>query len=64
MFANFIGLFYYTLENVRPSFRSKLQSILLLAVAETSLISKYGINSILEPFVEEMKELESVNTFQ
>ena len=46
---------------MHPSLRSKLKSILLLAVAETSMISKYGISSILEPFVEEMKQLESVN---
>ena len=61
-FQTFVGLFYYCLGNIHPSFRSKLQSILLLAVAETSLISKYGINIILDPFVEEMKELESVST--
>ena len=46
---------------MHPSLRSKLKSIFLLAVAETSIISKYGISSILEPFVEEMKQLESVN---
>ena len=54
------GLFYYTLTNITPALRSTLRVIMLLAVVKTSHIDEYGIDVILEPFVEEMSKLESV----
>ena len=54
------GMFYYCLCNIDPSLRSRLQSIMLLAAVEISVMEKYGIDKVLEPFVEEMKQLESV----
>lgn len=57
-----IGLFYYTLGNIDPMLRSKLRTIMLVAVVKTSSIEKYGIDVVLEPFVEDMKHLESVST--
>ena len=54
-------MFYYTLTNIEPKLRSTLQTIMLLAVAESQCITKYGIDIILEPFVEDMKQLESVS---
>ena len=33
---------------------------MLLAVVETALIMKYGIDVILEPFVDDLMQLESV----
>ena len=52
------GMFYYCLCNIDPSLRSRLQSIMLLAAVEISVMEKYGIDKVLEPFVEEMKQLE------
>ena len=54
------GLFYYTLTNITPALRSTLRVIMLLAVVKTSHIDEYGIDVILEPFVEEMSKLESL----
>lgn len=54
------GLFYYTLTNIAPALRSTLRAIMLLAVVKTSHIDEYGIDVILKPFVEEMRQLESV----
>ena len=54
------GMFYYCLCIIDPSLRSRLQSIMLLAAVEISVMEKYGIDKVLEPFVEEMKQLESV----
>ena len=52
------GLFYYTLGNIRPRYRSQSKSIQLLAVVKRYVINKYGINAILEPIVDEILELE------
>lgn len=56
-----IGLFYYTLGNIEPKFRSTTHTIQLLTVVRTVLIDKYGINEILKPFVKEITQLESVS---
>ena len=60
MVFSFTGLFYFTLRNITPALQSKLKCILLLAVVESRLIKKYGLNTILEPFVESVMKLESV----
>ena len=55
-------MFYYTITNIDPILRSRLHTIMLLAVANSQVIDTYGIDEILRPFVEEMKELESVSS--
>ena len=57
-----IGLFYYTIGNIDPKFRSAIHTIQLVAVVKTTLISKYGINQILKPFMDEINVLESVSS--
>ncbi len=54
------GLFYYMLGNIDPKFRSHADCIQLLAVVRTELITKYGVNKILEPFINNIKLLEEV----
>ena len=54
-----ITLFYYQLGNIRKEYRSKLDSIHLFAVCKTSYMRFYGLNSILEPLVKELKSLGS-----
>ena len=56
MFTNSIGLFYYTLGNLPPRLRSALKSIQLLTVCKFTDIVHYGINTILEPIVESVKQ--------
>lgn len=55
------GMFYYTITNIHPALRSRLQTIMLLSVVESKYIEMYGIDEILKPFVSEMMELESVS---
>ena len=55
------GIFYFMLGNISPKYRSNLHTIQLLCVVRTSLLQKYGINQILEPFMSDIKELESVS---
>jgi hypothetical protein len=54
-----LGVFYYSLCNIRPQFRSRLPSVQLLALAYANDIHKYGVNELLGPFVEQMKLLGS-----
>lgn len=56
----YVGLFYYTLGNIHPRLRSGLQTIQLLTVVKTTHITTYGIDTILEPFMEDIKKLEKV----
>lgn len=50
-------MFYFTLGNLSPKYRSYLPNIQLVAIAKTSVISAYGINQILKPFVDDIKKL-------
>ena len=61
MHANIAGLFYYMLGNVDPKYRSRIDNIHLVTIVRTTLIQKYGMNKILEPFIEEIKMLERVS---
>ena len=54
------GLFYYLLGNLSPYLRSQLRSIQLLAVTKATVVVKYGVNCILESFMGDLKELETV----
>lgn len=59
----FVGVVYYTLGNICPKYRSQLDAIQLLAVATYPVIKKYGIDAILEPFLDDLQFLEQVSTF-
>ena len=52
-----LGCLFFTLGNIRPMYRSTLKAIWLLAVAKLQNINKYGIDSFLEPFVDDLKTL-------
>lgn len=54
-----LGLFYYQLVNINFVYRSKLKSIHLFAISKKEYIKKFGINKILEPLVDDLKELGS-----
>ena len=55
-----IGIFYYTLGNIRPVFRSMLPSMQLLALATAKDIHTFGCEALLQPFVDQMKLLAEV----
>ena len=55
------GVFYYSLGNINPALRSTLQSIQLIAIVKSSYINLYGIDKILEAFMEDISHLEQVN---
>ena len=55
-----IGMFYYTLGNIHPMFRSSLKVIQLACVAKSSDIKEYGCDSLLKAFFEQIKQLGQV----
>ena len=51
------GAFYYILGNLRPSLRSKTDTIQLLVLAKYSSVAEFGIDHMLEPAIEDIKKL-------
>ena len=52
-----LGCVFFTLGNIRPMYRSGLKDIFLLVVAKSSTIKTNGIDSILKPFLDDLKIL-------
>lgn len=48
------------LGNLHPKQRSKLSSLYLVALVKHKVLQKYGMDSILKPFVHDMKKLVSI----
>ena len=57
----YLGLFYFLLGNINPKYRSNLHVIQLVAVVETQILQKHSIHKILEPFMLDIKALETVS---
>uniref|UniRef100_A0A1X7UBD0 C2H2-type domain-containing protein n=1 Tax=Amphimedon queenslandica TaxID=400682 RepID=A0A1X7UBD0_AMPQE len=54
-----LGLFYYTLGNLSPKYRSSMVTIQLVAIVKYTLLQRYGHEAILRPFIDDVKALES-----
>ena len=52
-----LDLYYYTVANLSPKFRSRHCAVRLLAIAKSTMVKKYGVNSILKPIVDDLKTL-------
>lgn len=52
-----LAMFYFTLTDIPMKYRSRLQSIFLLGIAYSADIKTFGIDKILEPFWDEMRQL-------
>ena len=50
-------MFYFTIGNMSPKYRSQLCNIQLVAIAKSTMISQYGMDEILKPFVNDLKKL-------
>lgn len=57
-----VGIFYYTLGNISPEFRSSTKMIQLLAVVKHSVLKSYGIDRVLQPFMDDIHALEQVSS--
>lgn len=48
------------LGNLSPKYRSRVNLIQLIALTKSSVIQQHGMDKILEPFIKDIKLLESV----
>ena len=55
-----LGCFYYVLSNLLPERRSRVEALQVIAVAKTKDIKEYGVDLLLQPFVDDINTL-SVN---
>lgn len=53
-------MFYFMLGNLSPELKSQIKSIQFLAVAKVTVVEKYGVDILLEPFMRDLKILEEV----
>ena len=58
-----LDLYYFTLGNLSPKFRSKLSAMKLLAIVRAKDVSRYGQNKILMPICNDLKTLSKGHTF-
>lgn len=56
-----LGAIYFSLGNVDPALRSRLESINLVALFQVGLLERYSFDAILEPFISDLKKLSSVS---
>ena len=57
------GMFYYTIGNIRPELRSSQRAVQLIACAYSAHIERYGLECILEPFINDVNALAKVRHF-
>ena len=50
-------MFYYTIGNIPPMFRSRLAAIQLLAIARTNDVKKFGMKILLQDFISSIGNL-------
>ncbi len=54
-----INAIYYILGNLDPKYRSRLDMIQLVCLAKNIHVKQYGILSLLEPIIDDIKDLET-----
>ena len=54
-----IYAFYMQLGNIAPSRKSTLESIFLVALCKSKYVKKYGLSTVLEQFINDIKILET-----
>jgi hypothetical protein len=55
-----LGAVYYTLGNIDPALRSRVEAIHLLCLFPCELLERYTFDDIMRPFIEEVKQLNEV----
>lgn len=58
-----LGMFYFTLGNLRPELRSTQRSIQLISCVSSENIKRYGMHEILKPFISDVNSLCEVNNY-
>ena len=56
-----IGVFYYTIGNIRPELCATQRAIQLIACVKSGYMKEYGFQPILNPFIADVKTLAEVS---
>lgn len=56
----YAGLFYYFIGNIHPKMRSSVRCTQLIACVTIPNLNKYGFQSVLRPFIEDVNKLREV----
>ena len=56
----YTGAVYFTLANIDPAMRSKLQAIQVVCLFEKEVLQKYSIDDIMQPFLSDIEKLGKV----
>ena len=59
-----LDLYYYSVANLDPKFRSKHYAVWLLAITNAKLVRKYGVNEILSSIIRDLEKLYEGFTFE
>lgn len=59
-FLRYRTVLLYTIGNLRPELRSTHRAIQLVACVTSPCLKRYGFESILKPFIEDVKTLNQV----
>ena len=57
-----IGAVYFTLANLDPGQRSKLEAIHLVSLFHYSLLNAHSFDEVLRPLVRDVKDLQEVSS--
>lgn len=52
-----LGMIYWTIANIHPMYRTNLQLINLAGIVKSEDIKRYGMNYILTPIVQSLRNL-------
>ena len=52
-----LGMFYFSILNIPPQYRSQLNNIFLLAIAKTRDLKQFGLEQILHDYISSVKLL-------
>jgi len=58
-----LDMYYYTLTNIPPKYRSKRSAVRLIAIVNAKYVKKYKINKVMSPLLRDLKELYNGVTF-
>ena len=59
-YSSLSAVFYYSLANISPQKRSSLNTIQVVTLVKSVDVSRYGVDKILQPFMEDLAKLEKV----
>ena len=59
-YCTYIGALYFTIANLDPGLRSKLEAIYLVSLFHYSLLDTHSFDEILHPLIADIKGLQQV----